>query len=357
MLRQKYGTVYVTFAPPISLDAALGGRKERFQQEDAATQEEKRRFIRKLGFRLLREVNDVAVAGATSLSSTVLLSAPQHAIRYGDFVAAGRALTSLLVARNVTLTASLQRNTGDFLESLRFLQSGKLDRVDEGQRRRHHLRAARQAHDPRLLQEQHHSLLPGAVARGACAAPWRVVGGAGGGGVVVARALPLGVRVARARRRGGGDRRGPGALRRRWRDRCGWRAAWQRSARVRRRNPGELPRKLLDRREDALRPARGGNLAEDGPRHHAEELSGAPAPRPGAEARGELADRLRERRAPPRRGGLHRAAAAWPRRQGSGRRAGAQVRGAGDPRAPPARESQHGRARPALGVADRDTGR
>jgi glycerol-3-phosphate O-acyltransferase len=68
----------------------------------------------------------VAVAGATSLSSTVLLSAPQHAIRYGDFVAAARLLTSLLVAKNVTLTASLQRNTGDFLESLRFLQTGKL---------------------------------------------------------------------------------------------------------------------------------------------------------------------------------------------------------------------------------------
>ncbi|HEY2388616.1 MAG TPA: 1-acyl-sn-glycerol-3-phosphate acyltransferase [Candidatus Binatia bacterium] len=126
VLRQKYGTVYVTFAPPISLDTALGDRKERFQQEEPAIQDEKRRFIRKLGFRLLREVNEVAVAGATSLSSTVLLSAPQQAVRYGDFVAAGRLLTNLLVARGVTLTASLQRNTGDFEESLRFLQSGKL---------------------------------------------------------------------------------------------------------------------------------------------------------------------------------------------------------------------------------------
>ncbi len=126
VLRQKYGTVYVTFAPPISLNEALGTRKEQFQQSTEETEAEKRRFIQKFGFRLLREVNEVAVAGATSVSSTVLLSAPQHAIRYGDFVAAGRALTSLLVAKNVTLTASLQRNTGDFLESLRFLQSGKL---------------------------------------------------------------------------------------------------------------------------------------------------------------------------------------------------------------------------------------
>jgi glycerol-3-phosphate O-acyltransferase len=127
VLRQKYGTVYVTFAEPISLNAALGERKERFQHDhDTAAEEEKRYFIQKLGFRLLREVNEAAVAGATSLSSTVLLAAPQLAIRYGDFVTAARALTSLLLARGVTLTASLQRNTENFLESLRFLQSGKL---------------------------------------------------------------------------------------------------------------------------------------------------------------------------------------------------------------------------------------
>lgn len=126
VLRQKYGTVYVTFAPPISLNEALGARKERLQHDGDETDAEKRRFIQKLGFRLLREVNEVAVAGATSVSSTVLLSAPQHAVRYSDFVAAGRALTALLVAKNVTLTASLQRNTGDFLESVRFLQTGKL---------------------------------------------------------------------------------------------------------------------------------------------------------------------------------------------------------------------------------------
>ncbi len=126
VLRQKYGTVYVTFAAPLSLNEALGSRKERFQQTSEHVEEEKRYFVQKLGFRLLREVNEAAVAGATSLSSTVLLSAPQHAIRYGDFVTAGRALTGLLVAKNVTLTASLQRNTANFLESLRFLQTGKL---------------------------------------------------------------------------------------------------------------------------------------------------------------------------------------------------------------------------------------
>jgi glycerol-3-phosphate O-acyltransferase len=127
VLRQKYGTAYVTFAEPISLNAALGDRKERFRHEgDPATEHEKRYFVQKLGFRLLREVNEVAVAGATSLSSTVLLAAPHQAIRYADFVAAARALTDLLIAKGVTLTASLHRNRENFLESLGFLQSGKL---------------------------------------------------------------------------------------------------------------------------------------------------------------------------------------------------------------------------------------
>ncbi|MEB2285821.1 MAG: hypothetical protein B6D46_10755 [Polyangiaceae bacterium UTPRO1] len=128
VLRQKYGTVYVSFAEPISLDAALGERRARFQRAvaDPTIEEEKRHFIQKLGFRILREVNDVAVAGATSVSSTVLLSAPEAAIRYGEFVTAARALTELLVHKGVALTASLQRNIANFYESLNFLQNGKL---------------------------------------------------------------------------------------------------------------------------------------------------------------------------------------------------------------------------------------
>jgi glycerol-3-phosphate O-acyltransferase len=128
VLRQKYGTVYVTFAEPISLDAALGDRRGRFQRAvaDPAIEEEKRHFIQKLGFRILRAVNEVAVAGATSVSSTVLLSAPEAAIRYGEFVTAARALTELLLHKGVALTASLQRNIANFYESLNFLQNGKL---------------------------------------------------------------------------------------------------------------------------------------------------------------------------------------------------------------------------------------
>ncbi len=129
VLRQKYGTVYVTFAPPISLNDALGERTERWRtsEDDPAIQEEKRRFTQKLGFQLLREVNRVEVAGATSVSATVLLSAPQPALRRPDFVAAAQALVGLLRLTGVRFTASLDRNCeADFKESIAFMESGGL---------------------------------------------------------------------------------------------------------------------------------------------------------------------------------------------------------------------------------------
>ena len=128
VLRQKYGTVYVTFADPISLNDTLGSRKEQFRVSagDPATEEEKRRFTQKLGFRLLRDVNAVTVAGATSVTSTVLLSSPHAAWRYGQFLDGAQTLVRFLRQQGVRFTASLERNAGDFKESLGFLESGGL---------------------------------------------------------------------------------------------------------------------------------------------------------------------------------------------------------------------------------------
>ena len=137
VLRQKYGTVYVTFADPISLNETLGARKERFRvgAGEPASEEEKRRFTQKLGFRLLREVNAVTLAGATSVTSTVLLSSPHAAWRYGQFLAEAQTLVRFLRHQGVRFTASLERNAPDFKESLGFLESGGLIRWlpgDEG---------------------------------------------------------------------------------------------------------------------------------------------------------------------------------------------------------------------------------
>ncbi len=128
LLSQRYGTVYVTFADPISLSDALGDARERFHalSKQRDVEEEKRRFIQKLGFRILREVNDVTVAGATSVSATVLLSSPHAAVRYRDYLARAQALAHFLEHKPVKITESLRRNLPDFRESLWFLRSAEL---------------------------------------------------------------------------------------------------------------------------------------------------------------------------------------------------------------------------------------
>jgi glycerol-3-phosphate O-acyltransferase len=129
ILSRRYGTVYIAYGDPISLNGALGPQRERFQAGlgDPPVEEEKRRFIQRLGFRLLREVNQAAVSGATSVSATALLGAPRAACRVPDFLSAAHALTALLRSSGVRLTASLERNeASDFRESLRWLESGGL---------------------------------------------------------------------------------------------------------------------------------------------------------------------------------------------------------------------------------------
>jgi glycerol-3-phosphate O-acyltransferase len=130
VLKQRHGTVYVSFAEPMSLRDTLGERLGRFAegQDDPVVQEEQRRFVQKLGFRILHEVNEAAVVGATSLSSTVLLSSPRGSSRFDEFTIAARALSELLRWRGVAFTPSLERNLGqaNFGEITSFLASSGL---------------------------------------------------------------------------------------------------------------------------------------------------------------------------------------------------------------------------------------
>jgi len=126
VLRQRYGTIYVSFAEPISLSEALGEQKQRLltSQGDPAVDEERRHFIQKLGFRLLREVNAVSVAGATSVSATALLAADRAAVGVDDFLEATSTLAALLRFQGVRFTASLERNMRrGFKESMAWLGS------------------------------------------------------------------------------------------------------------------------------------------------------------------------------------------------------------------------------------------
>lgn len=129
ILSRRFGTVYVSFGAPISLAGALGPVRERFEAEqgDAVVDEEKRRFTQRFAFRLLRDINAAAVAGASSVSASALLSAPQRACRLDDFLAHAGALVGLLRTAGVKTTASLERNlASNFRESLAWLESGGL---------------------------------------------------------------------------------------------------------------------------------------------------------------------------------------------------------------------------------------
>lgn len=130
-LKQKYGSVYVSFAEPISLSDELGERKQRFLEHEGEpeVEEEKRRFVQRLGFRILRDVNRVAVAGATSISATVLLGAAHWGFRYRDFRERADALYRLTSFLGIRPTASLVRNAGTFRESMAFLGSNGLIEV------------------------------------------------------------------------------------------------------------------------------------------------------------------------------------------------------------------------------------
>ncbi len=136
VLSKRFGTAYVSYGVPISLHEALGEHRERFHEESGqpAVEEEKRRFIQRLGFRILREVNAAAVAGASSVSAIALLSAPRAACRLRDFQAASHALVGLLRVQGAHFTASLVRNeASDCREGLVWLESGGLvERLVDG---------------------------------------------------------------------------------------------------------------------------------------------------------------------------------------------------------------------------------
>ncbi|MBM4265190.1 MAG: hypothetical protein FJ144_01030 [Deltaproteobacteria bacterium] len=135
VLKQRHGTVYVSFSEPRSLREMLGDRAARFatRAEEPEVAEEQRRFVQKLGFRILHEVNAVAVVGATSLSATVLLSASQESQASREFAHRARMLAEILRWKGAAFTTSLERNLGrsDFGEIIHFLASAKLLEVVE----------------------------------------------------------------------------------------------------------------------------------------------------------------------------------------------------------------------------------
>jgi glycerol-3-phosphate O-acyltransferase len=136
VLRANYGKACVDFAEPISLNEMLGALRDRFVRnpDDHTIEEEKRRFILKLGFRLLGEVNRVSVVGAPSIAATVLLSNPHPAIRFCDFLRAAHRLMDYAERLGARFTGSLLQDRETFLETTAFLEnSGLVARIDDGE--------------------------------------------------------------------------------------------------------------------------------------------------------------------------------------------------------------------------------
>jgi glycerol-3-phosphate O-acyltransferase len=136
LLKLRFGTAYVSYGPPISLDEALGAQREEFRSGggEAPVEDDKRRFVQRLGFRLLREVNKAAPGGATAVSASALLGAPGAACRLQSFVDAAHAIVAILKEQEVCLTSSLERNiTSNFRESVAWLDQGALvERLVDG---------------------------------------------------------------------------------------------------------------------------------------------------------------------------------------------------------------------------------
>lgn len=129
VLRQYYGSVYVSFAEPISLRSALGERLESYRQGAAAEIEaRKHQFVEELGDRLVRDIDAVAVVGATSVCSTVLLASACGALRYSELLARAVALGGYFDASGVLITASLRDSLKrtSFRSSCEFLSAGGL---------------------------------------------------------------------------------------------------------------------------------------------------------------------------------------------------------------------------------------
>jgi glycerol-3-phosphate O-acyltransferase len=124
--------VYLSFGEPISLNEVLGDRKQRFVEAGGVPEieDEKRRFVQKLGFRLLREVNECSVAGATSISAAVLLAAPHGGTAVSRLCRAGERAREARPVRRCRADGVPEAQHRRFPREPRIPREQRLDRHD-----------------------------------------------------------------------------------------------------------------------------------------------------------------------------------------------------------------------------------
>ena len=131
-LRSRFGSVHLNFGEPVSLAESLGERRDAFLHPSSEEVElEKRQFIEALGYRIVERINWSAIANSTSVAASVLLGHTHRGMRRDEFVRRMQWTVDLLRAQQVSLTRALAHDAGEFNDSLAFLVSASLVRVEE----------------------------------------------------------------------------------------------------------------------------------------------------------------------------------------------------------------------------------
>ncbi len=130
-LQRRFGSVYVNFGEPISLAAALGPNRERLAGDEPEDQAARRRFVERLGNRIVERINWAIVASATSVGACALLGERHRGMLRPELVQRMQWVVDLLRLQDVRLTPALQRDEGDFADSIASLLRMDLIRAVE----------------------------------------------------------------------------------------------------------------------------------------------------------------------------------------------------------------------------------
>jgi glycerol-3-phosphate O-acyltransferase len=116
-LRRRFGSVWVNFGEPISLDSALGKRREIFRRNDSSeVNEQKREFVESLGNRIAERINWAVIPNATAVAACALLGEGRRGVFREELVDRMREIVELLRLQDARLTPSLTVVGGDFHE-------------------------------------------------------------------------------------------------------------------------------------------------------------------------------------------------------------------------------------------------
>jgi len=113
-LRRRFGSVWVNFGEPISLDSALGERREIFRRNDSSEVNEQE----SLGNRIAERINWAVIPNATAVAACALLGEGRRGVFREELVDRMREIVELLRLQDARLTPSLTVVGGDFHEAI-----------------------------------------------------------------------------------------------------------------------------------------------------------------------------------------------------------------------------------------------